>query len=341
MKLHSSKSFTINIASFCAEMILKDSDTERLHSKDDIVEELKSDYKVGSVYDSYAQKGGSGIIFYLFVLPSNLYEKLLNKSEDVVTVLSHYESTGFQQEHSTKSAAASIMDVITNRFNLQVSIFKADYSVPRQLITPTRERGYCTELANEPPLKKAKARQPDISRSTNLPQLGEEGPDNTVGRNVYSTNELNSGCSKTPSTHHDMLHHSTYQLPQSFTIGAGVSVPCAETTLENIPQQLVQEQQSLPINTDSHPFNGQQTGSSLIRMQHDPIQFPLDSMGSPNATHEETLSYSIPSFNAISEIPSLPHSGFLTSQEASPLPSTSLGYCIPSFSQITGIPSPE
>lgn len=72
IKLHGSKSFTTNIASFCAEMILKGFDTETLYSRGDIVDELKSDYKVGGVYDSYAERGGCGIIFYLFVLPSNL-----------------------------------------------------------------------------------------------------------------------------------------------------------------------------------------------------------------------------------------------------------------------------
>jgi hypothetical protein len=72
MELHVSKTFTTKIADFCADMILKDSDTERLEGKDDIVLQLRSDYKIGCVYEPYAQKAGSGIFFYLFILPSTL-----------------------------------------------------------------------------------------------------------------------------------------------------------------------------------------------------------------------------------------------------------------------------
>lgn len=159
MELHGSKTFTSNIAKFCADMIAKDSDIQESKSTD-IVEELKSDYKVGGIYEIYTQREGCGILFYLFVLPPDLsvpssspkltpancltrYEKYLNKGEDVDTVLSHYRSIGFQQESTAKSAAASIMGVIAGRLNSQVSIFRLDPSAPQIFLKNPRKRGKC------------------------------------------------------------------------------------------------------------------------------------------------------------------------------------------------------
>lgn len=71
MELHASKKFTTKIARFCANVILED-DGDTRDDPDDVAEELKADYKIGGVYESYAQKAGNGIIFYLFVLPSKL-----------------------------------------------------------------------------------------------------------------------------------------------------------------------------------------------------------------------------------------------------------------------------
>lgn len=53
-------------------MILRDAGTESSPSEVDIIKDLKSDYKVGGVYDSYARREGSGIFFYLFFLPSEM-----------------------------------------------------------------------------------------------------------------------------------------------------------------------------------------------------------------------------------------------------------------------------
>ncbi|KAJ5781822.1 uncharacterized protein N7518_010305 [Penicillium psychrosexuale] len=129
IELHGAKTFTSKIASFCADMILGDSKNGNPQSKTDVVQQLRTDYKTGGVYEPYAQKAGYGIIFYLFVLPSKI-------TEDVQTVLSHYESTGFQQEELSISAASSIMGDITNRFNSQISIFKHGLGTPDHSITP-------------------------------------------------------------------------------------------------------------------------------------------------------------------------------------------------------------
>lgn len=72
MQLHGSKYFTSNIALFCAGMILRDAGSENSWTEVDIIKDLKSDYNIGGVYEPYAQKEGSGIFFYLFVLPSDL-----------------------------------------------------------------------------------------------------------------------------------------------------------------------------------------------------------------------------------------------------------------------------
>ncbi|KAJ5202163.1 hypothetical protein N7449_004242, partial [Penicillium cf. viridicatum] len=89
------KTLTKNIKSLYAGLILKCSDTTYPQRRDEIAKELSHDYRIGCVYNSYARKEGNGIIFYLFVVPLNLYKKYLNKSDDVDTVLNHYKSTGF------------------------------------------------------------------------------------------------------------------------------------------------------------------------------------------------------------------------------------------------------
>jgi hypothetical protein len=70
IKLRKSKTFTTKLALFCAEMIFRDCATENTQTPEEIAEELKSDYNIGSIYESYTLKEGNGIIFYLFVLPS-------------------------------------------------------------------------------------------------------------------------------------------------------------------------------------------------------------------------------------------------------------------------------
>ena len=72
MKFHKSKTFTSNLSRFCADMILSDPAPDKPQSRDDVINQLKSDYKIGGVYEPYAQKEGSGIFFYLFVLPSEM-----------------------------------------------------------------------------------------------------------------------------------------------------------------------------------------------------------------------------------------------------------------------------
>lgn len=130
---------------------------------------------------------------------------------------------------------------------------------------------------------------------------------------------------------------------------------------EVFPQQVTRDQQPLLASPDAqYTVHGRQTACSLPQIHQDDSRRPfivdesisrqltehIDSRdlyltGHPDFADAETFSYSLPSFNAISEIPVLPHSGFSAPQETAALPSTSFDYCIPSFSQITGIPSPE
>ncbi|KAJ5318581.1 hypothetical protein N7476_005001 [Penicillium atrosanguineum] len=77
-----------------------------------------------------------------------------------------------------------------------------------------------------------------------------------------------------------------------------------------------------------------------LPQQDDSRQRHLHFTETTGSADVETLSYALPSFNAISEIPSMPHCNFTRAQETTELPSNNLDYCIPSFSQITGIPSP-
>lgn len=72
MKLHGTKTLTKNIKSLCAGLMLKCSDTTCPQRRDEVVKELTYDYGIGCVYDSYARKEGNGIIFYLFVVPTNV-----------------------------------------------------------------------------------------------------------------------------------------------------------------------------------------------------------------------------------------------------------------------------
>lgn len=177
------------------------------------------------------------------------------------TVLSHFKSTGFQQEDSAKSAAANITAVIMNRFDSQISIFKTDPGVPQPNML-ARKHGYCTEWTNGSPPKKAKKRlHNDLSRPI-IRTCRKKGADNTTGMNVYSRYGLNSGFSNTSETHEDGLHLTNCQLPQSHISEARASVPRVEATFESFPQQRVPGQQVSPTNESSQPFNEQQT------MQH-------------------------------------------------------------------------
>lgn len=130
---------------------------------------------------------------------------------------------------------------------------------------------------------------------------------------------------------------------------------------EGFPQQVTCDHRLRLVSPDpQYTVHGRQTACSLPQIHQDDSRRSLivdwsisrqltehiDSRDlyltcPPDFADAETFSYSLPSFNAISEIPVLPHSGFSAPQETAALPSTSFDYCIPSFSQITGIPLPE
>ncbi|KAJ6016376.1 hypothetical protein N7540_010967 [Penicillium herquei] len=223
MGLHRSKTFTSNLALFCADLILKDSNTEKPQNPGDIAEELKSDYKTGSVYEPYAQKGGNGIIFYLFILPFNLYEKYLNKNDDVDHVLAHYRSTGFQQDDSTKSAAASIMGFITDRFKAQVSIFKP--CAPPQIVKSTRKRGHCNKSSTPKKTSSKRVRtdhQAYFSRSTGRLSFG-EGDDNAVAENIHTINNDQSEFLSQHNLDGGLYHVTNCPLPHSLTSSTEIS----------------------------------------------------------------------------------------------------------------------
>ena len=68
MDIHKAKRMAYSLASFCADKILDVPEPEKLQ-KEDIIDELRSDFKIGSKYDSYTRKGKDGILFHLLVLP--------------------------------------------------------------------------------------------------------------------------------------------------------------------------------------------------------------------------------------------------------------------------------
>ncbi|KAJ5971797.1 uncharacterized protein N7479_001715 [Penicillium vulpinum] len=188
MELHASKKFTTKIARFCANVILED-DGDTRDDLDDVAEELKADYKIGGVYESYAQRAGNGIIFYLFVLPSKLYEKCLNKTSDVDNVLGHYSSLGFQQEDSTTSAANSIVSFITKQFNSQVSIFKS--SEADQKVKPTRKNGQkkrTQKTRTQKTSKRAGKNRQFHSPQPTFCQPSDQSAETTVDGSLHATN---------------------------------------------------------------------------------------------------------------------------------------------------------
>jgi hypothetical protein len=61
--------FTPEVRNMCVDIILSDGiNTER----QEISKWFSTEYDMGSVYESYTQKFGYGIIFYLFILPSTM-----------------------------------------------------------------------------------------------------------------------------------------------------------------------------------------------------------------------------------------------------------------------------
>lgn len=124
IQLHGAKRLTPDIANFCANFIWEECRPGSPQSRDNVVKQLRCDHKTGAVYKQYADKAGYAIIFYLFILPSNTYEKYLNRTCDVDTVLSHFQATGFKMEEISKSAATSIMKYVNDRFIDQISIFR-------------------------------------------------------------------------------------------------------------------------------------------------------------------------------------------------------------------------
>lgn len=150
------------------------------------------------------------------------YEKYLNKNDDVDTVLSHYKSTGFQQERSTKSAAANIMDFISDRLNSQISIFGVVTNVPRP-IKSTRKRRHCARPAIKPSPKRVKpAHEVEVSRRTSLP-LGEENSDDAVGVNSHIRDNNLPDCLDSPNLNEE-IHVPNRQLPHSLTGNSEMSV---------------------------------------------------------------------------------------------------------------------
>lgn len=61
----------------------------------------------------------------------------MNKSNDVDTILDHYKSTDFQQNSSTISTTAKIINIIKDQFKLQISLFEIEATIPHHLIKPT------------------------------------------------------------------------------------------------------------------------------------------------------------------------------------------------------------
>ncbi|CDM29074.1 unnamed protein product [Penicillium roqueforti FM164] len=104
-----------------------------------------------------------------------------------------------------------------------------------------------------------------------------------------------------------------------------------------VSQQETRDQRLLLANLDQQcAIDGRQTAYSLPQIAEDESHpCHLNLTGPPDFADVEALSYSLPSFNAISEIPFLPLSEFSAPQETVVFPSPSLDYSIPSFSQMT------
>lgn len=118
------------------------------------------------------------------------YEKYLNRSDDVDTVLDHYKSTGFQQDSSTISAAAKIMDVIKDRFESQISLFEIEATVPHRLIKPTPKRS----RDDQAPAESSASRRLKTGQRSDLPRLRPLSRfDRECNEEVWRNNDTESG----------------------------------------------------------------------------------------------------------------------------------------------------
>ncbi|KAB8227930.1 uncharacterized protein BDW43DRAFT_316341 [Aspergillus alliaceus] len=121
---------------------------------------------------------GYGIIFYLFVVPSSLYEKYLTKTGDVDIVISHFLKVGLSIDNNAKLAGEGIVKSVTGRFKEQVLTLVNIYrTLPVDSGSSKRKR-----RTPKAPRKRA---------ARNIPDLYEKHPDkNTAILNTGSQTTL-------------------------------------------------------------------------------------------------------------------------------------------------------
>ncbi|KAB8240538.1 hypothetical protein BDV35DRAFT_398550 [Aspergillus flavus] len=85
----------------------------------DIIHDLELDYAKGNIYSRYTSAHGYGIIFYMFVVPSTLYEKFLKSKSDVDIVISHFLNVGLSIGDNATLAGKRIVESVTSRFKEQ------------------------------------------------------------------------------------------------------------------------------------------------------------------------------------------------------------------------------
>ncbi|EED22701.1 hypothetical protein TSTA_061890 [Talaromyces stipitatus ATCC 10500] len=347
--------FTTEVKKWCVDTILSEGiDTE---SKE-ISKWFSTEYEMGAVYESYTQKLGYGIIFYLFALPASTYEKYLNRTDDVSFVVHHYLSQGFEVEESSNAAATSIMGYVKDRFCRQMSIFRKEtlnLSRPQMPNKGKRKRGYSSPsrpantapqtVTSQQPNDEAHASQQEPnSWATFTCQQVELSTDKTPIQQPGLSTPLPLSPRNPPITHRPGTHvshsplHSHIATAYEIT-GASNSVltgnqPHAENGGVHFTKVAAKDlgcfhHQNFPsmntISTNSQRHEQPPPALGASQSQQNP------GFGNLYLTEPEPP-YSLPSFNSISAIP--------TGSPVSNEPSNIVSILLPSFSQITGIPSP-
>ncbi|THC90099.1 hypothetical protein EYZ11_010447 [Aspergillus tanneri] len=74
---------------------------------------------------------GYGFIFYMFAVPSSIYEKYLTTANDAGTVISHLKGIGFNVDTDPETAGNNIINDAVSCFRAQLATFAPIWIMPR------------------------------------------------------------------------------------------------------------------------------------------------------------------------------------------------------------------
>ncbi|KAL4889173.1 hypothetical protein BDV59DRAFT_120943 [Aspergillus ambiguus] len=133
------KRFSKQVEEHCTAIILNDSKGDP--TEEDgvaIMKNLREEYTKGKRYTHYTSRMGYGFIFYMFAVPSTVYEKYLTKSDDAEAVRSYLRSIGFNVDTDSQTAGNNIINDAVNCFRSQLTTFALIWMMPSSSVKTSR-----------------------------------------------------------------------------------------------------------------------------------------------------------------------------------------------------------